>query len=124
MCKIRWMLCKFECVIGLRVAQRERKNTCMKTEVSFVFLMTVGGLPVTNCMDYVGFSCISCQPLLPSPPCIFFPKLDCPIICIFHRSNSSGLQTKHFFAISRVAFYVSSFAVSASCFLIPTSGCS
>lgn len=62
------LMCKFECPIGLKVACRERENTWVKTEVSFVLLVTVEGLPVTNWTDYVEFSCLSCQPFLPLPP--------------------------------------------------------
>lgn len=100
------LMCKFECSIGLKEACRERKNTWIKTEVSFVFLVTVEGL--TNWMDYVGFSCISCQPFLPPPSSapffsICFLSLILPLF-IFFTELILHVCKRHFFPLAEMHF--------------------
>lgn len=119
------LMCKFECSIGLKVAWRQRKDTWMKTEVSFVFLVTVEGLPVTNWTDYVGFSCNSPQPFL--PPSLLRTFHLCFFQACFFFGFFSDLvpnvcKRGTFLTPSKIAFHVFSSAVSASCSLIPTSG--
>lgn len=119
-------MCKFECSIGLKVACRERTSTSMKTDVSFFFPVTVEGLPVANWMDYVGFSCNSCQPFLPNPssaPFVsVFLKPDSPGFRIFPDLIPNVCKRGTFLTPSKIAFPVFSSGVSAACSLIPTSG--
>lgn len=118
-------MCKFECSIGLKLACRERTSTSMKAGVSFVFPVTMEGLPVANWTDYVGFSCNSCQPFGPIPSLHLssvFLKPDSPVFRIFPDLIPNVCQRGTFLTPSKIAFPVFSSGVSASCSLIPTSG--